>query len=700
MMKRLLCILGILAFCLFGLAACAEPFREEAHTHDWDDGVMMIQPACTTKGSWVRTCRTCKESVTIELPATGHTFDETWCLDDDSHWHVCRSCGIICDSAPHTFSDGVCILCGTIRKDDPDEHIHDWQIETQTSATCNRDGTIVYRCALCGETKTEILPALGHTPDDIWHSDDTRHWHLCLRCNEETDAETHLFQGGLLCLICGTERDDPGDIGHTHDWDEGIITHAPTCTQTGTRVLTCRSCGITMTQEIPALQHDFATAYSYNNTSHWHVCTNGCGTSDTPEAHGWQEIDRIPPTCSSEGTAFYRCSVCDADKTERLPVSEHTAGIWEYNDSVHWNQCTACGTTIESGAHHWSESTSADGVTNKLCTVCGYSVQETGGLLFSYQISDEGEGYLVSGFDGEIPETVIIPATYEGLPVISIANTVFRDSTTLRHIVLGDNIRSLPSAPFLNCTRLTSITFGASVPSSAILAEDYRTCPALSKLSVSENNPFLYSENNCVLSRDGTVLLGGETTRIPDGATQIAAHAFQGRDCLTEIVLPDSVTSLGACAFYECGALTRVETGTGIVSLPECVFAQCASLQNVLFRGTIGKIGVQAFLDCVALQTLTLTDISIIEDSAFSGCYELRSIIVGDTLQTVLQNAFWDCGNLEAVYYLGGEDDWFELENNNDLSDLLFSTIYFYSEDEPSYGGNFWHYEDGKPQPW
>lgn len=92
MMKRLLCILGILAFCLFGLAACAEPFREEAHTHDWDDGVMMIQPACTTKGSWVRTCRTCKESVNIELPATGHTFEETWHFDDDSHWHVCRSC--------------------------------------------------------------------------------------------------------------------------------------------------------------------------------------------------------------------------------------------------------------------------------------------------------------------------------------------------------------------------------------------------------------------------------------------------------------------------------------------------------------------------------------------------------------------------------------------------------------------------------
>ena len=46
-----------------------------------------------------------------------------------------------------------------------DGHTHDWQERSRTEPTCTKEGSVTYICA-CGETKTEILPALGHDWDE------------------------------------------------------------------------------------------------------------------------------------------------------------------------------------------------------------------------------------------------------------------------------------------------------------------------------------------------------------------------------------------------------------------------------------------------------------------------------------------------------------------------------------------------------
>lgn len=38
-----------------------------------------------------------------------------------------------------------------------------------------------------------------------------------------------------------------------HDWDEGAVTKEPTKKETGEKVLTCKNCGETKTEEIPVL---------------------------------------------------------------------------------------------------------------------------------------------------------------------------------------------------------------------------------------------------------------------------------------------------------------------------------------------------------------------------------------------------------------------------------------------------------------
>ncbi|MBQ6273772.1 MAG: hypothetical protein IJK63_06060 [Oscillospiraceae bacterium] len=46
-----------------------------------------------------------------------------------------------------------------------DGHTHDWRERGRTEPTCTKEGSVTYVCS-CGETKTEILPALGHDWDE------------------------------------------------------------------------------------------------------------------------------------------------------------------------------------------------------------------------------------------------------------------------------------------------------------------------------------------------------------------------------------------------------------------------------------------------------------------------------------------------------------------------------------------------------
>jgi len=85
----------------------------------------------------------------------------------------------------------------------------------------------------------------------------------------------------------------------------------------------------------------------------------------------------------------------------------------------------------------------------------------------------------------------------------------------------------------------------------------------LQKIMVSKENPYFYSENNCLFAiGSGKLLLGGSDAVIPtDGTvTEIAGFAFYGRQyqTFTSITIPKSVTSLGYACFSGCTPLTDI----------------------------------------------------------------------------------------------------------------------------------------------
>ena len=65
-------------------------------------------------------------------------------------------------------------------------------------------------------------------------------------------------------------------------------------------------------------------------------------------------------------------------------------------------------------------------------------------------------GYSVTGYEGT-PTAVVIPDTYEGLPVTSIGNWAFEGCTSLTSVTIPDSVTSIEDYAFNRCHKLIEV---------------------------------------------------------------------------------------------------------------------------------------------------------------------------------------------------------------------------------------------------
>ena len=201
----------------------------------------------------------------------------------------------------------------------PAPHEHDWGTGVVTTeATCTTDGVKTYTCE-CGETKTEAVPATGHTEvvDEAvaatCTTDGKTEGKHCSVCNEVIVAQETVPATGhaydddkdATCNNCGEVR----DVSCAHVWDEGVITTEATCTIDGVKTFTCSECGATKTEAIPATGH----------------------TEVVDEA--------VAATCTTDGkTEGKHCSVCNEVivAQETVPATGH---VYDNDEDANCNVC-------------------------------------------------------------------------------------------------------------------------------------------------------------------------------------------------------------------------------------------------------------------------------------------------------------------------------------------------------------------------
>ena len=343
----------------------------------------------------------------------------------------------------------------------------------------------------------------------------------------------------------------------------------------------------------------------------------------------------------------------------------------------------------------------------------------------------EDDTYSIKAKDvSNMPSEVVIPSTYNGKAVTdigdyafsrcsSLTSVVIPDSVTsigsyafhwcdsLASVVIGDSVNSIGDMAFTECSSLTSVVIPDSVTSIGDRA--FTLCDILIRITVDGNNQYYQSIDGNLYSKDGKTLIqyavGKEdySFDIPFGVTSIGDAAFTCCESLTSVMIPDSVTSIGVWAFYYCWSLASVDIPDSVTYIGDVAFYGTAYYNNasnwvdgVLY---IGNHLIKAE-DTISGEYVIKNGTITIAYDAFEYCDSLTSVVIGDSVTSIGQYAFYSCDSLAEVYYNGSAEEWNSISISYSNDPLKNATRYYYSENQPTEEGNFWHWVDGEVVIW
>lgn len=143
-----------------------------------------------------------------------------------------------------------------------------------------------------------------------------------------------------------------------------------------------------------------------------------------------------------------------------------------------------------------------------------------------------GDYCIVSGIGTCKDTNIVIPDTYNGLPVKEIGMNCFNSGYDIESIIIPDSVTIIKDGAFAICTSLTSIY-------------------------------------------------------IPDSVTSIGELAFQRCESLTSINIPDSVTCIEGFTFYSCKSLKSIRIPDSVASIGSYAFYGCENLNSISYTGTV-----------------------------------------------------------------------------------------------------------------
>ena len=210
----------------------------KTENHSWDAGKVTTKATCTEEGEKTFTCSICGDEKTEKVSATGHQHTEirnkkeATCKEEGYSGDTwCKDCG-------KKILSGQAI----VKTED-----HSWnQGEITKEPTCKEEGEKTFTCSICGNTKTEKVST-------------TDHQHMEIRNQKNPTCKEAGYSGDTYCADCGVKISSGKTIAKTknHNWDGGVITTEPTCTERGEKTFTCTICGNTDTKKVNATGHSY-----------------------------------------------------------------------------------------------------------------------------------------------------------------------------------------------------------------------------------------------------------------------------------------------------------------------------------------------------------------------------------------------------------------------------------------------------------
>ena len=259
---------------------------------------------CTQVGTKSRKCTVCGKTETQTIAKTGHksvtdkAIPATCTTDGKTEGSHCSVCGAVIKAQDTIKATG--------------HKFGNWT--TTKSATCTESGTQIRKCETCGATESKSLSAKGHT--------EVVDKAIPATCT--TDGKTE----GSHCSVCGAVIKAQDTIKATgHKFGNWTTTKSATCTESGTQIRKCETCGATESKSLSAKGHT-------------------------------EVVDKaIPATCTTDGkTEGSHCSVCGAviKAQTTITATGHKSSGWIVDKAASigvkgskHKECTVCKKVLE-----------------------------------------------------------------------------------------------------------------------------------------------------------------------------------------------------------------------------------------------------------------------------------------------------------------------------------------------------------------
>ncbi len=466
-----------------------------------------------------------------------HVYDESvWKNDEENHWHEC-TCGEKSGLAAHEL-----------------EEVARWQ-------NCMEPGGVIWHCTVCGYEYMEELPQLEHTPVTISGYPAT--------CTEPGMTD------GVECEVCGTVIEWPEEIPALgHEYDEGVVTTEPTCTENGVLTYTCQreGCGHSYTEVVKAKGH--------TDEDNDYICDD-CDEELCTE-HTEEVVPGKAATCTEPGlTEGKKCATCGKvlEEQEEIPALGH-----DYDDGVVTTEPTC----------------TEDGVKTYTCERegCDHSYTE---VVKAKGHTDEDNDYICDDCDEEL----CTEHTEEVIPGKAATCTEPGLTEGKKCATCGKVLKEQEEIPAL----------GHDYDDGVVTTEPTLTEAGIKTYTCErEGCGHSYTEEIAVLEFiEGTCGENVTWKLTKDGVLTISGEGAMYSFTFTADLVPASVLPMGGeksevAPWNEYnGLIVKVIIEDGVTGIGDNAFAACENLKEIEIPETVTSIGDGAFTGCEALETVTYT---------------------------------------------------------------------------------------------
>lgn len=289
--------------------------------------------------------------------------------------------------------------------------------------------------------------------------------------------------------------------------------------------------------------------------------------------------------------------------------------------------------------------------------ICGFKPKPSEGL--EYALSDDGLSYAINGMGKCADVDLVIPSTYEGLPVTSIGEAAFANHENLRSVTFN----SLVPPEFAGTNTFAGCPLEAIyVPAGAV--DTYKAVENLAEhIGIFKHIETLNTlkaeigEIKRVVAEIDTLIddVVGDNSPLQEQVDNI----LSGYPCSEGLeYAPHTSTAYSADTYYVAGIGTCTDVDLVIPS--------------VYNGGAVDSIHANAFFENQTIKSVVIPDnVASIEGYAFMGCESLEKVTIGKNVDYLYYLVFANCPLLKKVVFLGKPNRIQDLfSDNNNLTDI------------------------------